>query len=673
LKKNKKREAGKWHKASLGGFIIALGVVYGDIGTSPLYTMKSIVTGQEGGKYINENFVVGAVSLIFWTLTLITTVKYVLIALNADNHKEGGIFSLYTLVRRFKKWLIIPAMIGGAALLSDGTLTPAVTVTSAIEGLRGVPSFVSTFGTGQGVIVVITLTILAVLFLIQRFGTDVIGKLFGPVMMIWFGFMGVAGFFNMLSNLSIWKALNPWYAIELLFSSSNHAGIFILGSIFLATTGAEALYSDLGHVGKPNIHISWPVVKICLFLNYAGQGAYLLRAGSSYGYNNDFNPFFDMLPKSITVYAVILATLAAIIASQALITGSFTLVSESIRLKMLPLFKILYPGKSFGQMYIPAVNFALWFVTTGIVLFFQTSEKMESAYGLAITVTMLMTTLLLSFYLMATGMRPIFARLVMGFFAMIELVFFVSSAVKFIHGGYVVVIISALIIFIMFVWVKGGAIVNQYVKKLDLVNYVNQLDTLRHDHEVDIYQTNVVYLTSRMKGTKLDMSILYSILDKKPKRAEVYWFVNVQVTDTPYTNEYEVDMMGTDFIVRVTLYLGFRMPQDVPRYLRSIVQDLMNSGRLPKQHQQYSIKPGRDVGDFGFIVIEEHLNNTRTMSTFDKFILQTKISIKKITTSPARWFGLQFSDYSVERVPLILSDVKDLKAKERERISEVKA
>ncbi|GAB2024118.1 potassium transporter Kup [Lactovum odontotermitis] len=666
----KKKVPSKWSKASVGGFIIALGVVYGDIGTSPLYTMKSIVTGQGGGRYINEDFVIGAVSLIFWTLTLITTVKYVLIALNADNHKEGGIFSLYTLVRRFKKWLIVPAMIGGAALLSDGTLTPAVTVTSAIEGLHGVPGFVSTFGTDQNVVVVITVSILAILFLIQRFGTDVIGKLFGPIMTLWFGFVGVAGFFNMLSNLSIWRALNPWYAVNLLFNSSNHAGIFILGSIFLATTGAEALYSDLGHVGKNNIYVSWPVVKVCLFLNYAGQGAFLLRAGDKYGYAAEFNPFFDMLPKSITVYAVILATLAAIIASQSLIAGSFTLVSEAIRLKMLPMFKILYPGKTYGQMYIPAINFCLWFVTTSIVLLFRTSTHMEAAYGLAITVTMLMTTLLLSFYLITTGVKPFLSRLIMGFFALIESVFFISSAVKFVHGGYVVVIIAAVIIFVMFVWVRGSSIVQRYVKKLDVSNYIEQLQELKDDHEVDMYQTNVVYLTSRMKGTKLDMSILYSILDKKPKRAEVYWLVNVQVTDMPYTNEYEVDMMGTDFVVHVTLYLGFHMPQEVPRYLRAIVQDLMESGRLPKQHQKYTIKPGRSVGDFGFVVIEEHLNNARTISPFDRFILQTKLSIKKITTSPARWFGLQFSDYTVEHVPLILNDVKVMKAIERKHESE---
>jgi KUP system potassium uptake protein len=365
--------------------------------------------------------------------------------------------------------------------------------------------------------------------------------------------------------------------------------------------------------------------------------------------------------------------LAAIIASQSLIAGSFTLVSEAIRLKMLPLFKILYPGKTFGQMYIPAINFCLWAVTSTIVIVFKTSAHMEAAYGLAITVTMLMTTLLLSFYLISTGVKPFLSRLIMGFFAIIELVFFISSAIKFVHGGYVVVIIASVIIFVMFVWVHGSAIVQRYVKKLDVTNYINQLSELRSDTEVDLYQTNVVYLTSRMKGTKLDMSILYSILDKKPKRAEVYWFVNVQVTDMPYTNEYEIDMMGTDFIVHVTLYLGFRMPQEVPRYLRAIVQDLMESGRLPLQHQKYTIKPGRSVGDFGFVVIEEHMNNARTISPFDRFIMQTKLSIKKITTTPARWFGLQYSEFTVEHVPLILNDVKDLKSVERTHASETLA
>ena len=651
-----------FNKATKAGFIIALGVVYGDIGTSPLYTMQSIVEGQGGLQHISENFILGAVSLIIWTLTLITTVKYVMIALNADNHHEGGIFSLFTLVRKMAKWLIIPAMIGGATLLSDGALTPAVTVTSAIEGLRGVPSL-ATLYSDQNIVVITTLIILALLFLIQRFGTGFVGKVFGPLMMIWFSFLGISGFINSFLNLQIFKAINPYYAIHLLLSPENKAGLFVLGSIFLATTGAEALYSDLGHVGKGNIHVSWPFVKICIILSYCGQGAWLIaHRGSDLG---NLNPFFAILPTRLMIYGVILATFASIIASQSLISGSFTLVSEAIRLKLLPMLKIYYPGQTLGQLYIPAVNFALWITTSCIVIYFRTSAHMEAAYGLAITVTMLMTSVLLSYYLVQKGLPRALAFGIMSFFILIEGMFFIASAIKFMHGGYVVVLIALIIMFVMFIWHHGNAIVFKYIKSLNLNDYKHQLKALRDDSTIDVYQTNVVYLTSRMDHEWIDRSILYSILDKRPKRAQVYWFVNVKVTDEPFTAEYKVDMMGTDYIVRVVIYLGFRMRQEIPRYLRTIVTDLMESGRLPKQHQDYSISPGRKVGDFRFVVIEEKLTNARQMNGFDRFVLTTKATIKKFTSSPSRWFGLQFSEVTMETVPLVLSDVRNLEIHER--------
>lgn len=653
-----------FNKATAAGFIIAMGIVYGDIGTSPLYTMQSIVEGQGGLEHISKAFILGAVSLIIWTLTLITTVKYVLIALRADNNHEGGIFSLFTLVRKYAKWLIIPAMIGGATLLSDGALTPAVTVTSAIEGLRAIPAFQNVFGSQQTPIVIITLIILAILFLIQRFGTAIVGRVFGPIMFVWFSFLGITGFINLFNDFSILQAINPYWAIHLLLSPENKAGLFVLGSIFLATTGAEALYSDLGHVGRGNIHVSWPFVKVCIIFSYCGQAAWLLQnRGQSLG---DVNPFFAVLPHSIMIFSVILATLAAIIASQALISGSFTLVSEAIRLKILPMLKIYYPGQTLGQLYIPAINLALWLASSFIVIYFQTSARMEAAYGLAITITMLMTTILLTFYLShhEKAKKPIVALFFISFI-FIEGMFFVASAVKFLHGGYVVVILAMLILFVMAIWNKANKIVFKYIKSLNINDYKKQLNALRHDESYDLYQTNVVYLTSRMDHEWIDRSILYSILDKRPKRAEVYWFVNVKVTDEPYTSEYKVDMLGTDFIVRVNLYLGFRMRQEVPRYLRTIVTDLMESGRLPRQHQHYSITPGRKVGDFRFVVVEEKLMNARQMPGFERFVLQTKAQIKKITASPIRWFGLQFSEVTVETVPLVLSDVRNLEIHER--------
>ena len=641
-------------KISMAGLLVAMGVVYGDIGTSPLYVMKSIVEDNGGLTGINPDFVIGSVSLIFWTLTLLTTIKYVVIALNADNHGEGGIFSLYTLVRKGGKYLIIPAMIGGAALLADGVLTPAVTVTTAIEGLRGIPQFFDRFGNNQNVIVIITLVIIFVLFMVQRFGTDIVGKAFGPIMFAWFTFLGVMGLLNFSQDWTVIRALNPYYAIQLLFSADNKLGLFILGNIFLATTGAEALYSDLGHVGKRNIRLSWPYVKICLVINYFGQAAWLLNI-----YQNpeaqqikNLNPFFQMMPQSWIVIGVAFATVAAVIASQALITGSFTLVSEAIKLKLLPRLKIMYPGNSIGQMYIPAVNLILWIACSLVVVTFRTSHHMEAAYGLSITVTMLMTTALLYFYLIQNGHSRWFAYLVTFFFGAIEVVFFISSVVKFFRGGFVAVLI-------------GFIIRESSTEDVSLRDYIPQLKELRDDTSLPIYQTNVVFLVPDMAEDKVGRQFIYSILDKRPKRARVYWFVHVEVTDEPYTKEYQVDMMGTDFIVQVNLFLGFRVQQEINVYVRQVIHDLMKQGRLPKQPQRYSLTPGREVGDFQFVLIDEVVSNVTTLGKWQRQIMQAKLAIKKIATSPETWFGLEYSEVKHETVPLIIGNTRKTWLKER--------
>ncbi len=618
-------------KISMTGLLVAMGVVYGDIGTSPLYVMKSIVEDNGGLSGINPDFVIGSVSLIFWTLTLLTTIKYVVIALNADNHGEGGIFSLYTLVRKGGKYLIIPAMIGGAALLADGVLTPAVTVTTAIEGLRGIPQFFDRFGNNQNVIVIITLVIIFVLFMVQRFGTDIVGKAFGPIMFAWFTFLGVMGLMNFSQDWTVIRALNPYYAIQLLFSADNKLGLFILGNIFLATTGAEALYSDLGHVGKRNIRLSWPYVKICLVINYFGQAAWLLNV-----YQNpeaqqikNLNPFFQMMPQSWIVIGVAFATVAAVIASQALITGSFTLVSEAIKLKLLPRLKIMYPGNSIGQMYIPAVNLILWIACSLVVVTFRTSHHMEAAYGLSITVTMLMTTALLYFYLIQNGHSRWLAYLVTFFFGAIEVVFFISSVVKFFRGGFVAVLIGLIILVVMFIWEQGNIIRESSTEDVSLRDYIPQLRELRDDTSLPIYQTNVVFLVPDMAEDKVGRQFIYSILDKRPKRARVYWFVHVEVTDEPYTKEYQVDMMDTDFIVQVNLFLGFRVQQEINVYVRQVIHDLMKQGRLPKQPQRYSLTPGREVGDFQFVLIDEVVSNVTTLGKWQRQIMQAKLAIKK--------------------------------------------
>ncbi|HFI0256662.1 TPA: KUP/HAK/KT family potassium transporter [Streptococcus suis] len=652
-----------FERATKAGFLIALGVVYGDIGTSPLYTMQALVKGQGGMGAVNKDFILGSISLIVWTLTIITTIKYVLIALKADNDHEGGIFSLYTLVRKRAKWLIIPAMIGGSTLLADGALTPAVTVTSAIEGLRSVP-LLENFYQSESIVIVTSLAILTALFSIQRFGTGFVGKVFGPIMFVWFLFLGLVGLFNTLSYLEVFKALNPLYAISLLMSPENKEGIFILGSVFLATTGAEALYSDLGHVGRGNIYVSWPFVKVSILLSYFGQGAWILSHQTE---ATALNPFFASVPQGFSIVAVILATLAAIIASQALISGSFTLVSEAMRLKLFPRLRITYPGANLGQLYISRLNWLLWMTTSLIVLYFRSAEKMEAAYGLAITVTMLMTSILLTEFVRQSGVKPWQSYLGLAFFLSIEGMFFLSSVVKFIHGGYVVVFISLLILLLMFVWHKSNQILSHHTNWLPLTKYIDQLQALSQDTSVPLYASNLVYLSRHLQGHFVNHSILYSILEKKPKRANQYWFVRVHVTDQPYTKEYAVDTMDTNFLIKVDLYLGFRVRQDVSRYLRTIVGDLMKQGRIPKQKQVYSLQDEKQIGDFRFVVIEEMMANSPELNGFDRFILGVKAFIKRYTASPVRWFGLQFSEVTVERIPIILSDVRPLPIRERKQ------
>jgi KUP system potassium uptake protein len=519
----------------------------------------------------------------------------------------------------------------------------------------------------QNPIVLITLFIILVLFSVQRFGTEAVGKAFGPIMFLWFTYLGVMGILNFGQDWTVIRALNPYYAIHLLVSPENKLGILILGNIFLATTGAEALYSDLGHVGKKNIRVSWPYVKICLILNYLGQAAWILNVKNDPSIQaiENLNPFFQMMPQNLTIVGVAFATIAAVIASQALISGSFTLVSEAIKLKLLPRMKIIYPGSNIGQMYIPVVNMLLWIICSLIVVTFRTSTRMEAAYGLSITITMLMTTVLLMFYLRQKGTPAWITYPVTLFFVSIESVFFFSSVAKFFHGGYVAVAIGLVILFIMAIWEWSNIIKERTSETVPLRDYIEQLRMLKDDPTVPMYQTNIVFLTPNAISDEIGRQFIYSILDKQPKRSKVYWFVNVQVTDEPFTQEYAVDMLDTDFIVQVQLYLGFRVSQDVNIYLRQIVHDLMKEGRLPKQPQRYSLTPGRQVGDFQFILIEEELSKVTELKKWDRQIMQLKLAIKRWTTSPENWFGLEYSEVKYESVPLIIGNTRKTRLIER--------
>lgn len=645
----------KQKKVSFGMFLVTLGIVYGDIGTSPMYVMKSILEGNGGITQVDERFIVGALSLVIWTVTLLTTIKYVVIAMKADNHGEGGIFSLYALVKNCGKWLIFPAMLGGAALLADGVLTPAVTVTTAVEGLRSIPAMDRLLGAGQTKVVLITLGIITALFSVQHSGTSKIGKAFGPVMLLWFSFLGLTGLGRIVALPGVLRAFNPLYALEVLFSENNKAGFMILGSVFLATTGAEALYSDMGHVGKENIYLSWPLVKLCLILNYLGQGAWILqnRANAALFAVEDLNPFFLMLTPSLRPFAVLLGATAAVIASQALITGSYTLVSEAILLDLLPHLEIQYPSETKGQLYIGAVNSILWIGCSLVVLYFRSGARMESAYGLAITVTMLMTTLLLYVYLSRVRKLRGLALPMLLLFGTVEAVFFLSSLGKFMHGGYVTVILTLLLLAIMVVWYRGTKLERKYSTRLPFADYVENLRGLHDDTGEPLLCHNLVYLEGDSQDGTMDRDILYSILDKDLKRAQAYWFVSVHVLNEPDAMFYELDTYGTDFIYRIRLNLGFKRSPRVNIYLRQIVQELQGEGLLPPQSKKYSIYGPSTVGTFKFCVIHKSVSSKTELSAFDEHILRAKYLIRRAAGSKARWYGLDTSSIITEQVPLI--------------------
>lgn len=641
---------------SAGMFLVTIGIVYGDIGTSPMYVMKSIVEGNGGLDKVDEAFIVGSLSLVIWTITLLTTIKHVLIALRADNHGEGGIFALYSLVKDCGKWLIIPTMIGGATMLADGVLTPAVTVTTAVEGLRSINAMNRFLGEGQAVVLLITITIVCVLFLIQRGGTSMIGKMFGPVMMVWFLFLGITGIWLSLGDLSLIRAINPLYAIKVLFSPGNKAGLMILGSVFLCTTGAEALYTDMGHVGKDNILFSWPFVKVCLILNYMGQCAWIIRnsGNTELAAVEDLNPFYMMLPASMRPVAIILSAMAAIIASQALISGSYTLVHEAASLDLMPHLNVRYPSDTKGQIYVPIINKILWFLCIGVILYFRSGSRMENAYGLAITISMLMMTVMFTVYIGKTHGKKLAGLLFAVIFFTIEGIFFISSLGKFAVGGYVAVILSLAILFIMLSWFRGTQIERMQKIMLPMRDYLNSIKGLQDDDDIPLCCNNLVYIAKGENTEAIDRDILYSILDKEPKRADAYWFISVNTTNQPFQREYEVETFGTDYIFRVNLNLGFKVKQSVNIYLRQIVHDLLASGELPKQNKKHSVYGPSEVGSFKFCMLRKMMPLEGDLSPVDNLLIHTKYYIRRVAGSPARWFGLETSTLIYEYVPLFL-------------------
>jgi KUP system potassium uptake protein len=651
------------NRVTVAGLLIALGIIYGDIGTSPLYVLNAITSG----KVISEELIIGALSCIIWTLTLQTTIKYVILTLQADNRGEGGVFSLYALVRRRKKWLVIPAMIGGAALLADGMITPPISVTSAIEGLKQVPSLSHI---SQGTIVYIVIGILSFLFFIQQFGTAFIGRFFGPLMSIWFFMLALLGVIHFADDLHVFRALNPYYGIKLL--ATYPGGFYILGGVFLCTTGAEALYSDLGHCGKWNIRYSWVFVKTCLILNYFGQGAWLL---SNYNgkritaslIESGFNPFYGLMPHWFLYFGIAIATAAAIIASQALISGSFTLISESIRLNLWPKLRIVYPTEARGQLFIPAINFILFLGCIGIVLHFKKASNMEAAYGLAITLCMIATSILFANYLVLHRAKRPIVYLYLAVYFTLEFSFLIANMDKFPHGGYVTVIIGGLLFFVMFNWFKARKIKNRYIEFVKLENYIPKIQELSNDRSVPKYSTHLVYLTSADNPNEIEHKIIYSILNKKPKRADIYWLVHVDTLDDPYTSEYSVEHIIPNDIIRVEFRLGFRVQPRINLLFKKVVEDLVKNREVNVISRYESLEKTNTIGDFQFIVMEKYLSQDNDLPIFERLVMKVHFWLKVISLSEEKGFGLDLSNVTVEKFPLIVAPVTNVRLKRIEK------
>ncbi len=639
---------GQLSKVTIAGLIVTLGIIYGDIGTSPLYVMSAIV----GKDAINADVVKGAISCIFWTLTLQTTIKYVILTLRADNKGEGGIFSLYTLVRRTKfKWLLVPAIIGGSALLADGIITPPISVSAAIEGLKVYSPELNT--------VPIVIGILCGLFFIQQFGTSFIGKFFGPLMMAWFLMLGTLGIFQLAGDWHILSSLNPYYAYHLL--QIHPSGYLILGAVFLCTTGAEALYSDLGHCGKQNIRISWIFVKSMLVLNYFGQGAFLIaHEGKTLDSLSTSNPFYAVMPSGFLPYGIAIATMAAIIASQALISGSFSLINEAMRLNLWPKVRVKYPSELKGQLYIPSLNWLLLAGCIGVVLYFEESGKMEAAYGLAIVLCMLMTTTLLNFYMHMKRYNRFFIYTIITMYLLIEFAFLAANLSKFSHGGWITLLIASMLMGVMTIWYLAKKIRARYVDLVPLAEHQQKLVDLSNDDSIPKYATHLVYMTGANNPEEIEAKVIYSILQKRPKRADIYWFVHVDVVDEPYRMDYKVIHVAEDDIIRVDFRLGFRIAPKVNLMFRKVVEDLVKNKEVDITSRYESLNKNNIIGDFKFVVLEKFLSYENELPLFEKIILNSYFLMKRFSLSEAKAFGLDSSSVKIEKFPMIINPPKEV-------------
>jgi KUP system potassium uptake protein len=628
-------------KLTFAGVIVTLGIAYGDIGTSPLYVMKAITAAAQGDKIL---MIYGALSCIFWTLTLQTTVKYIIITLRADNHGEGGIFALFALLKKKNTLVVIITMIGGCTLLADGIITPSITVTSSIEGLHLVNPVIP--------VVPVVLIILSGLFFVQRFGTNFIGRSFGPMMVVWFTMLGVLGIAQIIRYPAILAAISPWYAIR--FLSTFPQGYLILGAVFLCVTGAEALYSDLGHCGIRNIRVSWIFVKVVLILNYFGQGAWYILA---HPHDININPFYAIMPQWFLVPGVIVATIAAIIASQALISGSFTLISEAFSLNFWPMIRIAQPTSIKGQVYISSVNWFLWAACCFVVLFFGASSRMEAAYGLSITITMIMTTFLLSTYLRQLKVSVFLVFLLLAVYLTIEGTFLFANLNKFMHGGWFTILAGMVFFLIMYGWYFGRKIKNKYIKFVDLNEYIDVLKELSKDTSVPKFASNLVYIIKANRLEHIESKVLFSIINKKPKRADTYWFLHIDILNNPETFEYKVHHIIPGTLIKVDIHLGFKIERRINLYFKEILEDLVKSGEIDLTSRYKSLSHHNIMSDFIFVNLDRIMSPDYKLTPWENFTMGLHSVLRGLSINDVKALGLDTSNVIEEKVPIAIEQV----------------
>ena len=644
-------------RVKLSMCIVAMGVVYGDIGTSPLYTMQTFIADQGGVNAVSRFQILGMLSLLFWSILLIVTTKYVLVATHISNKGEGGIFALFAMVKRYGKWLAVPAMIGGAAFFADSVLTPAVSISSAVGGL-GTLSASPLFDPESTLL--ITIVIIVLLFSIQSQGTVSLGRVFGAVIVAWFGFIAAMGLYNIFrGDTSVFEALDPALGIRFLFSGSNRAGVALMGTVFLAVTGGEAIYSDMGHVGRGSIYATWPFINVALVLCYFGQGAWVLhaRGDKALGAIPNVNPFFEMMPAgAVRIFAVLLSVVAGIIASQALVTGAFSMVSEATTLNWMPHLQVRYPANTRGQLYIPTVNAVLCCLVITTLLIFRTAERLSAAYGLALAITMLMNTVLLGTYLWSSTRKKVASVVFQALFLSIEGLFLVASCAKFTRGGWFTMLLTIGLLVVMYSWDLGTKIERSQRRHFKPRDFLPAIDMLRHDETIPFYADNVVYLTSDSELRRLDADVFYSIFAGHTKRARAWWIVSVGVTDDPFTREYSVESFGTDYLFRVRIRLGFKVDQNVATYLRQIMRELIDAGQLPAQRNIYPKPDGeQEIGAVQYVIIHKELVPESKVTSSGAAALRIKYAIRGAVGSSAKWFGLTAHNPIIETQPLFVA------------------